>query len=101
MGKIWAFLISLSSIYALVTGRAEQSMNKNEVLKERKQNVYQQSRGNNYFEKFANSIWLKEFNYNINDSVIVICKEDEIIIKKDALKLFKNMGCMHSSQMIY
>ena len=48
MGKIWAFLISLSSIYALVTGRAEQSTNKNEVLKERKQNVYQQSRGNNY-----------------------------------------------------
>lgn len=59
-------------------------MNKKEVLKERKLKVYQQSRGNNYNVPtiILKGVWLKEFGFNINNDVIVICNQNQIIIKK-------------------
>lgn len=53
-------------------------------IKERKLKVYNQSRGIycNIPTILLKGHWLKEFNFNINDNVIIICKENEIIIKK-------------------
>lgn len=59
-------------------------MNKKEVLKERKLKVYQQSRGNNYNVPtiVLKGVWLKEFGFNIQNEVVVICDQNRITIKK-------------------
>ena len=59
-------------------------MNKKEVLKERKLKVYQQSRGNNYNVPtiVLKGVWLKEFGFNIQNEVVVICDQNRIKIKK-------------------
>lgn len=59
-------------------------MNKKEVLEERKLKVYQQSRGNNYNVPtiILKGIWLKRFGFTVNDMVVIICKKDEILLKK-------------------
>lgn len=51
---------------------------------ERKLKVYNQSRGM-YFNIptiLLKGNWLKEFNFNINDNIIVICSKNSILIKK-------------------
>lgn len=55
-----------------------------EELKERKLKVYNQSRGgySNIPTILLKGHWLEQFGFNINDKVILICNEDEIIIKK-------------------
>ena len=52
--------------------------------KGRKLKVYNQSRGMYYNIPtiLLKGHGLKEFNFNINDNVNIICKENEIIIKK-------------------
>ena len=59
-------------------------MNKKEVLKERKLKVYQQSRGNNYNVPtiVLKGVCLKEFGFNIQNEVVVICDQNRITIKK-------------------
>ena len=53
-------------------------------VKERKLKVYNQSRNgySNIPTILLKGHWLKEFNFNINDNVIIVCKENEIVIKK-------------------
>ena len=52
--------------------------------KERKLKVYNQSRNgySNIPTILLKGHWLKEFGFDINDNVIIICKENEIVIKK-------------------
>lgn len=55
-----------------------------EQLKERNLKVYNQSRNgySNIPTILLKGHWLEQFGFNINDKVILICNEDEIIIKK-------------------
>ena len=53
-------------------------------VKERNLKVYNQSRNgySNIPTILLKGHWLKEFGFNINDNVIVICEENVIVIKK-------------------
>ena len=55
-----------------------------EQLKERKLKVYNQSRnGYSYIPTILlKGHWLTEFGFNMGDQVILICNNDEIIIRK-------------------
>lgn len=55
-----------------------------EQLKERNLKVYNQSRNgySNIPTILLKGHWLKEFGFNMGDQVILICNEDEIIIRK-------------------
>ena len=55
-----------------------------EQVKERFLKVYNQSRNgyNNIPTILLKGHWLKEFNFNMGDQVILICNDDEIIIRK-------------------
>ena len=59
-----------------------------EQLKERNLKVYNQSRNgySNIPTILLKGHWLKEFGFNMGDQVILICNNDELIIRKD------NMG---------
>lgn len=55
-----------------------------EQLKERNLKVYNQSRNgySNIPTILLKGHWLKEFGFNMGDQVILICNNDEIIIRK-------------------
>ena len=55
-----------------------------EQLKERNLKVYNQSRNGytNIPTILLKGHWLKEFGFNMGDQVILICNNDEIIIRK-------------------
>ena len=55
-----------------------------EQLKERNLKVYNQSRNgySNIPTILLKGHWLKEFGFNMGDQVILICNNEEIIIRK-------------------
>ena len=55
-----------------------------EQLKERNLKLYKQSRNgySNIPTILLKGHWLKEFGFNMGDQVILICNNDEIIIRK-------------------
>ena len=55
-----------------------------EQLKERNLKVYNQSRNgySNIPTILLKGHWLKEFGFNMGDQVILICNNDEILIRK-------------------